>query len=92
MQLFVRWVFVCAAFVVSLRADRLNPTAPPDTTTKEAASRPKPKRLRWLRKIGSAEVGLAMKLSAIGIERSVAPATAPGTAPMPAPAAAAAGL
>ncbi len=74
MQHFVRWVFVCAAFVLSLRADILNPAAPNRPVKENAATKAKPKRLRWLRRIGSAEVGLAMKLSAIGIER-------PGTPP-----------
>jgi hypothetical protein len=55
----------------SLYAERPNMPAQGTTAAKEAiASRPKPKRFRWLRRIGSAEVGLAMKLSSAGIERS----------------------
>jgi hypothetical protein len=85
MPFFVRWILVCAAFATMLRADLRSPAAPPDTETKETAQpRTKPKRLRWLRRIGSAEVGLAMKLSAIGIERP--------PVPRPAPASSAAGL
>ena len=73
MQFFLRLLLLCATFMVSLRADRLSPTAPAVPAAKEAAS-PKPKRLRWLRKLGAAEVGLGMKLSAVGIERPAAPA------------------
>jgi hypothetical protein len=77
MQIFLRWVLVCAAFVLTLRADRANTVAPPEPKPlQNVTPKPKPKRLRWLRRIGSAEVGLAMKLSGIGIEHP-APATQP---------------
>jgi hypothetical protein len=52
-------------------AERPNVPVQGTTAAKETvASRPKPKRFRWLRRIASAEVGLAMKLSSAGIERS----------------------
>jgi hypothetical protein len=73
MQFFVRSVLVCMAFMLSLRADRLNPDASRPARKETVVSRPKARRLRWLRRIGSAEVGLAMKLSGAGIERPAAP-------------------
>ena len=66
MRISTRSLLVCLAVVVSLRAEQPQP-AP--VVKAAAVSRPKPKRLRWLRRICSAEVGLAMKLSSAGIDR-----------------------
>ena len=75
MQLNLRSILLCATFLVSLQAEGLNPTAKPAPAAKEAAP-PKPKRLKWLRRIACAEVGLAMKLSAVGIPQPTPPASA----------------
>ena len=69
MLFLARALFVCAALVVSLHAEQPQPTP---VVKAAAVPRTKPKRLRWLRRICSAEVGLAMKLSSAGIERSQA--------------------
>ena len=71
MQSFLRYLLICATAVLSLHAEAPNPAnkAISPATKETAISRPKPKRFKWLRRLGSAEVNLAMKLSAVGIER-----------------------
>jgi hypothetical protein len=77
MQSFIRLFAICAVFVLSMRADRLSPTVQPTPVKKDAkAVCSKPKRLKWLRRLGAAEVGLAMKLSAIGIPQPAPPESA----------------
>jgi hypothetical protein len=62
MRQFVLAFLICAACVPVVRAEVPNAPAP------AVIAKAKPKRLKWLRKICSSEVKLAMKLSAIGIE------------------------
>jgi len=71
MQFFIRFLLICAALMVSLQAEAPNPTgkAGAPVTKETTITRSKPKRFRWLRRLGSAEVNLAMKLSSAGIER-----------------------
>jgi hypothetical protein len=75
MRIIFRLMLACGFTVMSLPADSLNPAVKPVSAAKqETASRPRVKRLKWLRRLGGAEVGLAMKLSAAGIPQRSTPA------------------
>jgi hypothetical protein len=71
MQFFIRFLLIGAIAMISLHAEAPNravkAVSPPGK--EPAITRQKPKRFRWLRRLGSAEVNLAMKLSSAGIER-----------------------
>jgi hypothetical protein len=68
----------CGALTVAVHGEQPNTIRLAAPAAESRVVQAKPKRLKWLRRIGSGEVNLAMKLSSIGIDKYTTPAETKG--------------
>jgi hypothetical protein len=70
MQFLAKFLLILAMCVVTLRAEHAVAGSAMVRDTPAAATKAKRKHFRWLRRICSGEVDLAIKLSSIGIPKT----------------------